>query len=84
MAQARAALRREVRKRLRQWKITRITCTPTKSARQARCTFRAHRHGHIARGSGAVTALSSTSGSFRLKVRISGHRPRTWKGRMKV
>jgi PKD repeat protein len=83
-AQARAALRREVGKRLRHWKITRITCRPTKNARQARCTFRARRHARTARGSGTVTALSAASGSFRLKVRISGHRPRVWKGRTKV
>jgi PKD repeat protein len=83
-AQARVALRREIRKRLRAWKITRVACAPTKNPRQARCTFRARRHGRSARGSGTVTAGSASSGSFRVKVRISGHRPRTWKGPVKV
>ena len=83
-AQARAALRREVHKRLRHWKITRITCTRTKNARQARCTFRARHHRLTAKGSGTVTALSAASGSLRVKVRISGLRPRTWTGRTKL
>jgi PKD repeat protein len=84
-AKARAALRRELTKRMGHWKITRITCARTKNARKARCTFRARRHGRTARGSGTVTALSATSASFRLKVRLPGHRrPRTWAGRMKV
>jgi hypothetical protein len=82
-ARARAALRREVRKRLRHWKITRTRCTRT-SARQARCTFRARRHGRTATGSGTVTAVSAARGSFRIKVRISGHRARTWTGRTRV
>jgi PKD repeat protein len=84
-AHARAVLRREVRKRLRHWKITRITCTRTKNnARQARCTFRARHRGRTARGSGTVTAQSAATGSFRVRVRISGHRARTWKGPIKM
>jgi hypothetical protein len=83
-AQARAAMRREVAKRLRHWKITGITCTSTNNAQQARCIFGARRPGQTARGSGTVTALSAASASFRVKVRISGQRPRTWTGRTKV
>jgi hypothetical protein len=83
-ARARAALRREVAKRLRHWTITRVTCNRTKNARQSHCTFRARHRGHTARGSGTVTALAAGGGAFRVKVHISGHRPRTWKGRITV
>jgi hypothetical protein len=75
-AAARASVRRALRARLRNWRITRVSCRLAAGGR-ARCTFSATRPGMRLQGSGTVTRQTSGRVRYRLTAQITrnGCRP---------
>ncbi len=74
---ARSAVRRALARRLRGWRITRVTCR-LGGERSASCTFTARRRGARLTGRGSVTRRATTAGvGYRLRstIRRPGCRP---------
>jgi hypothetical protein len=81
-AKGRGALRRVLRKRIRRWRVTSVSCRRS-STRVLRCKIKARRGTRRLRASGTLTLPSGASTArYRLKVRVTGkRRASTWTGR---
>jgi hypothetical protein len=75
-AAARGIIRRALRSRLKNWRVTRVSCKLTVTG-AAQCTFSATRRGMRLRGTGTATRLTSGRIRYRLNARVTrnGCRP---------
>jgi PKD repeat protein len=78
----RSALRRVLRKRIKRWRVTSLSCRRS-ATRVVRCTVKARRSERRLSATGTLSLPSGTSTArYRLKVRVTGkRRASTWTGR---